>query len=196
MIISLEKEYNKAMDSALSVLNKGGVLIFPTDTVYGMGCDAQKKQAIERIYKIKKRDGRKPLAVIMANLEMVKEWCQASDDDVQTLIEHLPGPYTFILKLREGKELAGLKGKIGVRVPNYSFVRKLADNFNKPIAATSANLSGGKDTWKLSDIDRKVLSECDIAIDGGETQLKGVSTVVDLVDKKILREGAGEFEFK
>ncbi|MBU0586660.1 threonylcarbamoyl-AMP synthase [Candidatus Micrarchaeota archaeon] len=193
MIVSLENEYNKAMVDALSILKKAGTVIIPTDTVYGLCCDASSKDAIEKVYEIKKRDGKKPLAVLMNSLFMIKEWCEVPDEEL--LIEHLPGPFTFILKLKNGKELAGLKEKVGIRVPNYIFARKLVEGFGKPLALTSANLSGEKDVWSINDLDRKIANSTDLIVDGGETQFKGASTVVDLVEKKILRQGVKEFHF-
>ena len=195
MNVSLE-DYENAMERGLETLRKGGVLVFPTDTVYGIGCDATNNTAIERIYELKARDARKPLAVIMGGLEMARQWCDIPRVDEWLMTGHLPGPYTFILKLKETLELAGQKKTIGVRVPAHAFVRKLAENFGKPIAATSANLSGEKDAWDFGEVDKGVRDASDLCIDGGQTAHKAPSTVVDLVERKILRQGAGEFSFK
>lgn len=196
MILDLEKEYFKAIAETVRVLESGGVLVFPTDTVYGIGGDARSAEAVEKIYKIKGREKGKPLAVIMSGFGMIDEWCDITHEQATALMEHLPGPYTFLLNLRKGKTLAGITGKIGVRVPNYVFLRKVAENFGAPIIATSANISGKKDAVKFSEVEKAIVDAVDLALDGGETSLKKPSTVVDLVEKKILRNGAGEFEFK
>ncbi len=196
MILRIEKDYAKALSESTRVLKKGGMIVFPTDTVYGLGGNATDPRVVEKIYELKNREAKKPLAVIMDGLEMMMEWCEIYEEDAKTLMEYLPGPYTFILKLKEGKTLAGQKEKIGVRVPNNFFVRKLVENFGKPVIATSANLSGRKDAVRLGDIEKNIIKKTDLALDGGETTLKKPSTVVDLVERKIVRKGSGEFEFK
>lgn len=195
MIISVD-EYRKAMELGQKIIKEGGLLVFPTDTVYGLGCDATNERAVGRIYRLKEREEGKPLAVIMPGLRMIAEWCDIGSEDAGLMADYLPGPYTFILKLRQGKTLAGLRDTVGVRVPAHSFVRKIAELAGVPIAATSANLSGKGDAWRLSDVDKGVRDGADLCIDGGETRLKAPSTVVDLVERKIVRKGAGEFAFK
>lgn len=192
----LEKEYMAALAAGVDALKKGGLVVFPTDTVYGLGCDASNEKAIAKIYSIKGREERKPLAVIMGNFGMIDEWCDLSEKQASQIMGMLPGPYTFIVNLRKGKTLAGLSGKIGIRVPEHMFVRKLAQHLGFPIAATSANLSGETDAFRLKDVDTGMMEAADLAIDGGETMHRKSSTVVDLVDRKILRKGAGKFEFK
>lgn len=194
MKIKLE-EYTKAHSEGVRILKKGGIIVFPTDTVYGMGGDATNEKVAERIYEIKQREG-KPLAVIMSGLDMIMKWCELYEESGKIIMEYLPGPYTFILKLKKGKTLACQKEKIGVRVPNHFFLRKLVENFGKPIIATSANISGEKDAICFEEIDKRILKAMDLGIDGGKTVLEQASTVVDLVDRKILRKGAGEFAFK
>lgn len=196
MIVRLEKGYQKGLEEGLRVLKKGGVLVFPTDTVYGIGGDATNRETVEKIYRIKERDRGKPLAVVMSGLEMIMEWCDVYEEGGNIMMERLPGPYTFILKLKKGKILAGQAEKIGVRVPNHFFLRKLVLDFGAPIIATSANLSGKKDAAGFGEIEKGVVRKADLAIDGGKAALGQPSTVVDLVERKILRNGAGEFEFK
>ncbi len=198
------EEYEKALSRGLAALKKGGVLVFPTDTVYGLGGDARKIEVIEKIYKMKGRERGKPLAVIMSGFRMIDEWCDLDHEQADVIMQHLPGPYTFIVRLREGKTLAGITGtrnpepgtgRIGVRVPNHFFLRKLVLSFGAPIAATSANISGRGDASSFGEVEKALLKKVALAIDGGKTALGEASTVVDLVEKKILRNGAGEFKF-
>jgi L-threonylcarbamoyladenylate synthase len=193
--INLHSEYDRALDKTVSALKGGNLAIFPTDTVYGIGADCASESAMRKLYAAKKRDEKKPVAVLMASLGMIREWCDISHYQSLMLMEHLPGPYTFILKLREGKSIMGLEGKIGVRVPLHSFAKLLPSRLGSPVAATSANLSGGADPTDFKLINREILSSAEVAIDGGACAHKKPSTVVDLVDKKILRQGAGKFEF-
>lgn len=195
MILILEKEYNKALEEGLHILKKGELFVFPTDTVYGIGCDATNENAMEKIYELKGRGKDKPLSVVMSGLDMIKKWCKISEEEEKILIDHLPGPYTFILKLKKEKILAGQTEKIGVRVPNNFFLCKLVRNFGKPITATSANLSGKKDATKFSEVEQTIIEKTALVIDGGETLYKQPSTIVDLSERKILRKGAIEFNF-
>ncbi|VVB97935.1 Threonylcarbamoyl-AMP synthase [uncultured archaeon] len=196
MIVDLEKEYPRALAEGPAVLKKGGIIVFPTDTVYGLGGDARSPEVLGKIYKIKERERGKPLAVVMSGLGMIREWCEVYEEGGNIMREHLPGPYTFILKLKEGKPLAGQKDKIGVRIPNHFFLRRLVLEFGAPVIATSANISGKKDPVRFSEVDAGIIAAADLAINGGETALRQPSTVVDLVERRILRKGAGEFEFK
>ncbi|MDD5337764.1 MAG: L-threonylcarbamoyladenylate synthase [Candidatus ainarchaeum sp.] len=193
--IVLESDYPKALARGLEVLRKGGVLVFPTDTVYGLGGDATKPDVLERIYSLKGRDRGKPFAVVMSGLEMMREWCEIPSDAVFALSELLPGPYTFIFRLKKGKKLAGQDERIGVRIPHHFFLRKLVLDFGTPVIATSANASGGKDPISMKEVGQKMLKAADLCIDGGETAEKQPSTVVDWVERKVLRKGAGKFEF-
>lgn len=194
MRITLE-DYEKTRALGLRALREGKLLIFPTDTVYGIGGDATSAKVVEKVCAAKGRERKKPLAVVMSGLGMIREWCEVHEDEYKALMENLPGPYTFILKLKEGSGLAEQKGKIGVRVPNYFFLTKLVHDFGKPVIATSANRSGGKDPRNVKKIDARLLKAAALVIDGGETALKQPSTVVDLVERKILRKGAGKFKF-
>ena len=195
-LVVLENEYNEALRRGLETLRSGNLLIFPTDTVYGLGGDATNPEVLEKIYSLKGRDRGKPLAVVMSGLEMLEEWCEIPPDAAFALPELLPGPYTLIFKLRKGKRLAGQAEKIGVRVPNHFFLRKLVLEFGSPIIATSANLSGGKDPISVKEIDAKILRSSGLCIDGGETAEKKPSTIIDWAERKVLRRGAGKFEFK
>ena len=192
-VISLEDEYEKAFSETKEILASGGVIIYPTDTVYGIGGDARKKEVVERIRKIKSRDDA-PLSVLLGNLSMVREYAQVDEAALAAVMEVWPGPTTLILKAK--KELPIVNdGKIGVRVPEYSFMRRLSTELNMPIITTSANLSGEKPPGEFKEIDPKVLEKVDLVIDGGKTLFGISSSIVDVVDKKVLRTGAGEIIF-
>jgi len=170
----------------------GKVFIYPTDTLYGIGGNALDKNVVKKIYEIKKREGKKPLSVIMGSLAMVEEYCELSKVQTEVLINYLPGPYTFILKLKKPIP-ATETDKVGIRVPEHQFARRLSAQLNIPIITTSANLSGKKDAYQVKDIQKSILKAVDFVIDMGETTYKQGSTVVDLTEMKILRKGAGEF---
>ena len=186
---SLADDYDKALAEAKLILKSGGTLIYPTDTLYGLGCNAVDKRAVERIYTIKNREGRKPLSILVSDYAMLLEYCTVSSAQERILHSLLPGPYTFILPLR--KPLPAATGAtVGIRVPEHYFMRQISKELKMPIVSTSANLSGEKDAATLSDVSRPVSSRADLLIDGGICLYGKGSTVIDLVNMKILRKGA------
>ena len=130
------------------------------------------------------------MSVIMASISMIKKYCYVNREQECVLRKYLPGPYTFILKLK--KELPVTKNKtIGIRIPDYAPIVKICKLANVPIITTSANISGKKAAHKIKDINKTLLRTCDFVVDGGATKYKKPSTVVDLTENKLLRKGAG-----
>ncbi|MBD3397684.1 threonylcarbamoyl-AMP synthase [Candidatus Micrarchaeota archaeon] len=192
-IISLEKEYGRAFQEAKRVLSSGGVLLYPTDTVYGIGGDARNPEVVERIRKIKRRED-SVFSVLLGGIGMVKEYAEVEGDVVGAVMDAFPGATTLILKSR--KELPVVnKGKIGVRVPEHIFMRKLSLELEMPIVSTSANRSGGKAPAGIGEIEKEIMDEADLVLDGGETLHRMNSSVVDILEKKVKRVGAGEIIF-
>lgn len=190
-VISLHKEYQLALESATKAVLNGKVFIYPTDTVYGIGGNALDEEVCERIREIKKRDA-KPFSIIVSDFSMLRKYCEVPEDRMRYLFQYLPGPYTFIFVKKAGI-LACPGGRIGVRVPMHSFIRKVAGDTGLPIIGTSANISGKEPVFSFKKISKALIKQVDLAIDGGETYYKQESTVVDLVDMEIKREGAGKF---
>jgi L-threonylcarbamoyladenylate synthase len=182
-LISIPDDYNQ-IDRAVEVLNNGGVIIYPTDTVYGIGCDINNERAIEKLISIKKRSNN-PMSVAVSSIDMIKQVAVIEDNKVFNL---LPGPFTFILKKKKVSDsiTSGLP-TVGVRIPDNDIALKIIEKFGKPIITTSANISNKPSP--------KSLKEVDISADfmvQGECKYKLGSTVVDLKNKKILRNGAGD----
>ena len=193
MIIKLEDDWDKALEKAVEVLNKGQVIIYPTDTVYGIGADATNIEAVKKVYKIKERDITKPLLVLVSGLRMLLDYFEPNGREILEIQRHFPGPYAFILKTRK-KMLFGEK-EIGVRVPNHYFCRKVSEELGKPIITTSANISGKKAPSSIEKIENKIKERVDLIIDGGISKHKYASTVVNIREKKIIRKGAGDYSF-
>jgi len=192
-IISLEKEYDRAFARAKEVLSSGGVIIYPTDTVYGIGGDARNPEVVERIRKIKGRDD-SAFSVLLGGMGMVKEYAKVEGEALGAVMEAYPGATTLILRAR--KELPVVKGgKIGVRVPEHIFMRKLSLELNMPIVTTSANRSGEDAPVKVGDIEEGIIGEVDLVLDGGETLHRMSSTVIDVEEKEVKRVGVGEIAF-
>lgn len=180
---------------AVDALNGGLPVILPTDTVYGLCADAFDEAAVERLYRLKGRGSAQPTALLCASVEAVHELLPELDGRSLRIAERLlPGPYTLIVAnpRRRFRWLTGESpGSLGVRVPELPpqaahVVRELG-----AVAATSANLPGGPDPRRLTDVPETIRSGCGVVVDGGE--LPGTpSTIVDLTgaEPAVLREGA------
>ncbi len=190
-IIDAHKIDKKTLDSVVDAIRNGAILLYPTDTVYGIGGDATSEEVVSKVYKIKKRDYAKPLSVAFADFVMLSEYCAISGEQEELLKRCLPGPYTFIMKIKK-RIAATPSDRLGVRIPENDLVRMLIEKSGKPLITTSANLSGGKDAFDFAEVDKSVIDACDIAINAGSTKYRKPSTVVDLINKRILREGAGK----
>lgn len=173
------------LDKTISVFKKGGVVICPTDTVYGFLADAGNKKAVYRIYKIKKRAKSKPISLFVGDLKMAKELAEIDESQEKVLKRRWPGKYTFILKRKSGQKLYGTDKKtLAIRIPKHTFLQKLLKKFNGPLAQTSVNISNEKTLNKISDI-IKVFGGLDILIiDGGDIEKAKASKIIDLTKNK------------
>ena len=186
MVLILDSKTAMAIEEAILVLTEGGTLIYPTDTLYGIGGDATSEKAVARIHKIKGADVKKPLSVMMADLEMIRRYCDVGLKEEGEMKKKLPGPYTFLLK-QKTKIPASDGEKLGVRIPDDEFCRFLCKKFGKPIVTTSANITKQKPPTSIEDVDKLVLEAVDLAIDGGKTKYKKPSEIIDLVEGKRIR---------
>ena len=182
-------------------LASGGVVVFPTDTVYGLGCDPENESAVRRLYELKGRPADRPAAIMFFNRDLATTTLGDLGDLERAAIEALlPGPVTLLLPNRDRRfPLASGppadSRRLGLRVPLLGSVLAALASVQRPLMQSSANLSGGSEARRLSDVAPSVLAGADLVIDGGE--LGGVaSTVLDLYDYQrtgswsILRDGA------
>ncbi len=186
-------DHRAVLEKAAKAVNDGGVVVYPTDTLYGLGGDAFSKEVADRILRIKGSGPGKPMSVIMSDVEMIEKYCEVDEWQRQVLNKNLPGPFTFLLKTKTAFPVAS-KGKLGVRIPDSAFAHALAEHAGVPVISTSANPSGEEPPVTMEEVDPKILAAADLAIDAGATKYRGPSAVVDLVDKKIVRQGVWEIE--
>jgi tRNA threonylcarbamoyl adenosine modification protein (Sua5/YciO/YrdC/YwlC family) len=179
----------------VEVLKEGGVIAYPTDTVYGFGCSLYKKKAIERIYMIKRSEKNRPFSFICADLKDISLYCKVSNYAYKTMRRLLPGPYTFIL---EGTKLVPkimLTRRLtaGIRVPDNPICLALVRELGHPIISTSAMLPNGEVLYDPVEIERHLGKLLDIVIDGG-VLVSEPSSVIDLNGDtpKVLRKGKGD----
>lgn len=182
-------DHDTAFEAALAAISAGGIVIYPTDTLYGIGCDATNAEAVKKLRALKHRDSAKPLSILVSDFAMLARHCKLTAEQGKILQELLPGPYTFILPLKERLPVSG-ELEVGVRVPEHAFMRAVAKSQGIPIVTTSANLSGEKEADELSGVAREILEGAALAIDGGKCKYLQASTVIDLVRMKVLRKGA------
>lgn len=175
---------------AEKVIENKGVIIYPTDTVYGIGGDATDPELVQKIRDIKNMEKGKPVSVVMSDLKMIEEYCEIGIWEEVILKKYLPGPYTFILKLHRVLPVTS-DLTIGVRIPEHNFCHQLSEVVGKPIVSTSANKTGEEPPRSFEEIDKTILEKADIAVDGGMTRYSSPSDVVDLVNKKLIRKGVG-----
>jgi len=169
----------KAIDRAIEFLNNGGVVIFPTDTVYGFLADASNKKAVNKIYKIKKRLKSKPLPVFVKDIKMAKELAEVDKQQEQKLKKYWPGKYTFVLKEKNSNKT------IALRIPKYKPLNNLLKKINKPLTQTSVNISGQTSLTKISDIIDQFNKKDILLVDGGNLKKSKPSKIIDLTNNKI-----------
>ncbi len=185
-----EDDFEAEIDVAVALLKSGGVLVYPTDTVYGIGGDATSDEAVRRVHQIKGITDFRPMSVMVSDFGMIDYYCETGVWEDMILSKYLPGPYTFVLKRSRRYIAASQTEKLGIRIPESPFCQELCRRFGRPIVTTSANLTGQKPPVEFGQVDRKVLDQLQVAIDGGPTKYRTPSVVIDLVERKYLREGA------
>ncbi len=194
--INSSNPQKRLIDKAVDLLKDGGVIAYPTDTIYGFGCDMYNKKAIQRIYQIKKRDPQKPFSFICSDLKNISLYAQVTNQAYKIMKRCLPGPYTFILlgtKLVP-KIMVTKRKTVGIRVPNNNICLSLVKTLGNPIISTSVGLSGGEVFSDPSLIEETFSSQIDLTIDGGLLASQP-STIISLIDDEVevIREGLGEF---
>uniref|UniRef100_A0A493T200 Threonylcarbamoyl-AMP synthase n=1 Tax=Anas platyrhynchos platyrhynchos TaxID=8840 RepID=A0A493T200_ANAPP len=183
---SLSPGWAEVLAAAAGALQAGGLVAVPTDTVYGVACLAQDSRAVRSIYGLKGRNGRKPLAICLGDVEHIYRYCHVNVPD-ELLRDLLPGPVTLVLKRSEelNKDLNPFTSLVGVRIPNHPFIRELARACSGPLALTSANISSQASTLTVSEF-QDLWPQLSLVIDGGPVgdvqspECRLGSTVVDL----------------
>ena len=183
------------INKAVEVLKNGGVIIYPTDTVYGIGCDIFNKEALERIFSIKNDSSTKLLSFVCANLKDIAKYAKVSDYAYKSMRHLLPGPYTFILPAAKlvPKKLWSKRKTVGIRVPNHSVTIKLVEELGNPIISTSTTNRKGQVLLDPFEIKNIFNSQVDLMLASGNPP--GIlSSIVDLsMDlPEVVRQGAGD----
>jgi L-threonylcarbamoyladenylate synthase len=187
---------NNDIKKAIEVLKKGGIIIFPTDTAFGIGCRIDNIEAVERLFAIRKRPSSQAMPVLVSSLEMARVYAKEITPDVlERLINpYWPGALTVVLQSNFNNVPESVRGggdTIGLRMPNNETILKIIKDLAVPILGPSANLHSEVTPYDVKDLNPKLVSLVDFVLEG-ECVLKKPSTVVDVTnsDWKILRAGA------
>ncbi len=195
LYINQDNPQQRLIDKAVECMRQGGVIAYPTDTMYGIGCDIYNQKAVKRIYKLKNRDKRKPFSFICCNLKNVSQYCLVSNSSYRIMKKCLPGPYTFVLQsLKIVPKIMMTKQKtVGIRVPNNNICRQLVETLGNPILTTSAIINDKNAPSEAYEVEEILGSQVDVIIDGG-TVYPSPSSVISLINDNIevLREGQGD----
>jgi tRNA threonylcarbamoyl adenosine modification protein (Sua5/YciO/YrdC/YwlC family) len=182
--INSQKPERKRIKQAVCVLRRGGLVIFPTDTVYGLGASIRFPKTIRKIYRIKRRPGKKPLVFLIGFKKEIGKFTNRLSNEVKKLIRDFwPGPLTLVFTSKKYNTIA-------LRMPDNRIALRLIRGAG-PLAVTSANLSGREENVRLKGMENQLLKEADLSIDGGKAPWGRVSTVLDVTNYpfKMVREG-------
>lgn len=196
------KNEAKIIKQALKILKAGGLLVFPTETCYGLGADATNPQAIKKLFQYKTRREGKPLSIAVSDIKMAKKYVEINEIAENLYKNYLPGPITIVSKglKKVAKNVESEYGTLGIRIPDFELVRKIIKKFNKPITATSANISYQPKPYCI----KKLFKDCpqknqgliDLIIDAGTLTKKASSTVVETTMNNLNIMRAGQIDLK
>jgi tRNA threonylcarbamoyl adenosine modification protein (Sua5/YciO/YrdC/YwlC family) len=182
----------------VDVLGDGGVIVYPTDTVYGLGCDITCKAAVERIQRIKGRDARKPMSFVCADLTDISNYAQVSNFAYRILRRLLPGAYTFVLPATKEtpKLLRSRQRTVGIRIPDHNVSTSLVSQLGHPLLSTSANRSEQDAITDPFELEEQLGNDVDLILECGEMPVSP-SSVISLTgdEVEILREGSGDLSY-
>ena len=193
--INPQNPQKRLIRRAAEILRRGGIIAYPTDTYYGIGCDILNKKAIARVYKLKRRPKHKPFSFICSDLKNISQYAQVTNYAYKTMKRLLPGPYTFIL---EGSRLVPKimltkRKTAGIRVPDHAICLAIVQELGNPILSTSATDPDGVILESLIEIEERLGHALDLIIHGGPVP-SNPSSVVSLIDDypEIIRDGQGD----
>lgn len=184
----------KELDQAIKIVRNGGIIIYPTDTAFGIGCRLGDEKAIERLFKIRKRPIEKAMPVLFSSISQVKNYVEVPKKVEKMMIKYWPGALTLVLECKPEKVPSLVMGggkTLGVRIPNHDTALDLIKGVSAPIIGTSANFAGEKTPFSLKGLDKSLIKLVDFVLEGKTRGVNKSSTVVDCttIPWKIIRQG-------
>ena len=174
------------ISECVKVLHNSGIIVYPTETSYGIGADAFNEKAVKKVFAAKQRSAEKQLSVIVADEEMAERYCEISENDKKLFSLMRKKPLTLIAKRKDAK---GVDSSLAFRIPLNDFALCLVKAFGSPITATSANISGSPVIHKIDEIKKTFSGKVDLIVDAGDLHERKPSTIYCLIRRKIIREG-------
>jgi L-threonylcarbamoyladenylate synthase len=195
VVVDPRAPHPDAIRHAVETLRRGGLVAFPTDTLYALGADALAAEAVERVLTVKGRSRGKPLSVLLPSIDAIADLDVPLTTDLRGLLGTFwPGPLTVVLKAspRFPAALTGATGTVGLRIPAGAVAQAIVQGFGRAVVGTSANKAGGPDPGDARAVQRAIGGQVDLILDGGRVALGVPSTVLDCTTTpaRILREGA------
>lgn len=194
----------ETIKEAINTLEEGKIVIYPTDTLYGLGVNIFDEKALNRIYSLKKRSNKKPISVCVSDIDWIPKIANVSPEKLEIISKLLPGPFTVILEKKDfiSELLTAGSEKIGIRIPASPLCQQISQKF--PITTSSANISGKETKESVEEIlkqlemnrHNKEIDDIGLVIDGGLSKLNEPSTVIDFTinPPKVVRQGAGKWD--
>ncbi|NMB84643.1 MAG: threonylcarbamoyl-AMP synthase [Methanothrix sp.] len=178
--------------SAARQIIGGGVIVYPTETVYGLGANALDEQAVMRVFQIKKRPLSMPIFMAVSSIQMLEKVATITEDDMDLLEQLFPGPVSVLVRKRSivPDILTAGSPLVGIRIPDHETALKIID-LAGPITSTSANRTGSPPPTSAAEVSREIADRVDLVVDGGKSRYAEPSTLLDLCSRKIIRPGAG-----
>jgi L-threonylcarbamoyladenylate synthase len=187
--------YTKDIHKALETLIKGGTILYPTDTIWGIGCDGTNETAVHKVYKLKKRADTKSMLVLVKDIDMISDYVKNIPDAVSNISSSENKPLTIIYPAAKNlaPNLIAEDGSIGIRIVRDPFCLRLISEFNKPIVSTSANISGKLSPKKFSEVDAELINKVDYVVrwkqdDTSQQQPSGIIKIGINGEIEVIRE--------
>lgn len=179
------------VQKAVSTLNDGGVIVYPTETCYGIGCDARDLEAVEKVFNVKQRDRGKKLTCIVSSIKMAERFCNLSEVEKEVCKEFMPGPLTLVAEKKEGRISDQVNDDFAFRISSSEICRSISEGVGGPVVATSANISVRSSSYSVDSISGELVEKVDYVLDKGELSGKKPSTILKIEGQEVevLREG-------
>lgn len=185
----MEQELKQQVEEAKKVIKNGGIVVFPTETAYGIAADATDHEVIQKVYEAKNRPKSKGLTAIVESLDTAKEFANLNEKEKNIIEEFMPGPLTLVAEKKENKVPDNLNKDFAFRISPSNVCSELASS--GPITATSANITGKETSYSKEDISKELLKKVDYVIDAGRLRPSETSTIAEVTSEglKVYREG-------
>jgi len=181
---------DQSLIEAARSAKKGKLIVYPTETCYGLGTNGLKKESVRKIYEVKERPENREMSCLVSSLEQAGKYCKLTEKERKVCQEFMPGPLTLIAEKNENIPDI-LNRDFAFRISSNTTAQKLPELMDAPLVSTSANLSGGNNPYRIEEVPEKVREKADVVIDSGKLEKTPPSTLIKIEDGelKIFREG-------